>query len=146
MVARTFHFLVAALVVANPICCQMFGAGPCVPKGEEVACESDACQGECPCRQSREGNRGGQQHPAPPKPCDCPSGSYCQCLPAGAIVKEVASLEIADDVVAVLHVDVPPRQPESAADFPVPSTDGRAPPGKACPGRVMRCWNMSLIL
>ena len=147
MFARNLPAMIAVVIVANPVFCQMRGFCEGAP-----SCDCEECRGSCMCggladcgeRPERcDGPCKNQE--APTKPCDCPDGSYCQCLRAGAVIKAGPSLDDAqegfalDRITAVLTLARPTFRS-------VPDRFGeRFPRGKANPGRIARCLRMSFL-
>ena len=147
MFARNLPLLVVVLILANPVICQMLGFRGGAPWGDcEEFCASCMCEGHADCRERREQCDGPcENQEAPTKPCGCPDDSYCQCLCAGAVIKEAPSLDDAQDgfaldrITAVLTLARPTL-------CSVPDRFGeRFPRGKANPGRIVRCLCMSFL-
>ncbi len=138
MFARIFSPLLIVLILANPVVCQMRELCDCRP--------SDDCQPpctSCPCEQCDDPC---QKQEAPAEPYDCPGGSHCQCLSAGAVVTKAVSLGDAQvgsylgDIAAVPSLVRPTL-------VSVPDRLGEPPPrGKANPGRIARCLCVSWLL
>jgi hypothetical protein len=145
MSARVVHAFLITLILANPVCCRMVAYGWVVPS----ACSGGYC-GSCgseqgtPC-QGRNPGGTDRERPRPTRPCDSPDESFCQCFPAGAIVPEATSPDTARDAHAPDRIDVMPTAPRPEADFSSAGLHGRWPPGKANPGRFVRCLHASFL-
>jgi len=146
MFARNLTSLVVLLILANPVVCQMFGVGGGAPSDDcEDPCASSICDGDAGCCQRDRCKGPRQKREAPSEPCNCPGGAYCQCLAAGAVIKEAGSRDDAregfalDRITAVLTIARP-------TVCSVPDGFGeRSPRGKANPGRIARCLCMSFL-
>lgn len=124
------RILLAILILTNPICCQMFGSTGYVRSQESVAgCESCACDCE-PCQSPAE------NVPEKHVPCGCPNCELCQCVCAGAIVKDAVTIDnmaqgspadvIAEDPI----IDMSPPSDETRS-FDTPITCGQTNVGRA---------------
>ena len=143
MFARNLPSMIIVLIVANPVFCQIRGFCEGAP-----SCDCE----ECRCSWGCEGTADCQEQPAPcenqkapAEPCDCPDGSYCQCLRAGAVIKAGPLPIDAHEGFAFDRITVilPVARPTFRS---VSDRFGEClPRGKANPGRIARCLRMSFL-
>ncbi len=136
MQTRSFHLILAALVLTNPICCQMFGSTETVRLEEPV----EEC---CGCACDREPVA--QKESTPNVPCECPNCDLCQCVCAGAVVKDAVTVDHAGDdalvdVILERPIDAPSIPPHSAC-----SCDAQLARAGANVGRSARLRFASLL-
>ena len=147
MLSRSIPTMVVVLIVANPVFCQMRGFCEGVPSCDCRQCRgSCACQGLADCRECPEQCDAPCQHrQAPNEPCNCPDGSYCQCLRAGAVINPGPLPDDAQNRLAVDRVTPVPTLARPILSS-IPDRFGeRFPRGKANPGRIARCLRMSFL-
>lgn len=124
------RILLAILILTNPVCCQMFGSIGEVRSQESVAeCESCACDCE-PCQSPAENVP--EQH----MPCDCPNCELCQCVCAGAIVKDAVTIDDLDagiqgDAIAEIPFNILSPLSHQACSFDTPMACGQTNVGRA---------------
>lgn len=133
------RILLAILILTNPICCQMFGTLGVV-RSEEPVAECGRCACECePCEPSSDGED------VPHTPCECPNCEMCQCICAGAVIKDVVTV---DDSHRQPPVDVIVEHPlDGPSDLfqRVHSGDTPMACGEANVGRAARLLHSSLL-
>ena len=151
MVQCVLRFLLVGLVLANPAICQLVGCGAAIGSHSGELCRSACCgtaatidtchsngDGACPCS---------RRDPPAERPDDSPVDSYCQCFSAGAILEESASARISPDEPALDDVDM--RLVDQAGQGHANGTrievSAQPPPGKANPGRSVRCLHASWL-
>jgi hypothetical protein len=146
MFPRILPPLLVVLILANPVFCQMLGWGKGAPSGNCEECGALCmCEGDADCRERERCCGPCENQEAPTKPCHCADDSYCQCLCAGAVLEEAASLDEAQDglcidrITAVLTLARP-----TLCSFPDRFGE-RFPRGKANLGRIVRCLCMSFL-
>jgi hypothetical protein len=146
MFARSLVPLVVALIVANPVFCQMVGLCAGAPSADcEECCCSCQCEGSANCPKRRQCDGPCENQQAPTKPCGCTDDSYCQCICAGAVIKETPSPDhgqdgsVFDRIAAVATLARP-----TLCLFPDRFGE-RFPRGKANLGRIARCLRMSFL-
>ena len=147
MSARFFHFSFVALILTNPICCQMmgFGGGPDACCGVDPwDCCRDACRGTCEKSEGDVCSYPNEQAPAD-SPCDCPCGRICQCFPAGAICTEPTTFDIAQDELTPDCVDLTVALQQHDACPRRLRGHGRWHPNRANAGRIARIWHSSFL-
>ena len=147
MFARNLPTMVVVLIVANPVFCQMRGFCEGAPSYDCEECRASCtCGGPADCREGSEQSDGPREDQgAPTEPCNCPDGSYCQCLRAGAIIEAGPSLGDTQDWVALDQITVVPALARPALCL-IPERFGDPlPRGKANPGRIARCLRMSFL-
>ncbi len=139
MGTRVLPLLLAVIVLTNPICCQMLGS-VAVARPEEPTepCAGCACELE-PCESSDDSEN------VPHAPCECPNCDLCQCVCAGAVVKDVVTVEDIDgespiDAIVEPPLDLTPylTSAASACDAPVACGDTNV-------GRAARILHSSLL-
>lgn len=124
------RILLAILIFTNPICCQMFGSPEAVRSAEPVA-ERTGCACECePCQSSDE------NEPRRHVPCGCPNCELCQCVCAGAVVKDAVTVDDLDrgtqaGVIAESPINATSPLSHHACSFDTPITCGQTNVGRA---------------
>ena len=127
------RLLLAAIILTNPICCQMFGSTR-VLRAEEPIAECTGCACECgertqPAPSSDEGK-------TPPRPCDCPNCELCQCVCAGAVVVDIVTVADMDgrtliDAIAEHAIHLSSLFPHEFSPFGTLVSCGEANVGRA---------------
>ena len=143
MFAHNLPTMVVVLILANPVFCQMRGfceGAPSRDSEERRGCCT--CEGPADCGERPEPR---EDQEAPTEPCDCPDGSYCQCLRAGAVVKAGPSPDDTQDGSALDRVTAVPTFARPAARSVPDRFCKLFPRGKANPGRIARCLRMSFL-
>ena len=131
MFVRICSPLLIVLILANPVVCQMRELCAYRP--------SDDCQDRCtscPCEQCDDSR---QKQEAPAKPCDCPGGSHCQCLSAGAVVTKAVELDDAQVGFYLRGIAAVASQVRLTLVSAPDHLGGPPPRGKANVGRIARC-------
>ena len=147
MFACNLSCLLIALTLTNPIICQMLGCWRGSPSGVLGECRaSRACEARADCRKCCEHCADPcENRQAPVKPCSCPDDSYCQCLCAGAVIKEAPALDDSQDRLAFDRVTAAGILARPALRSAPDRFRQRFARGKANPGRVVRCLCMSFL-
>ncbi|MHB8901065.1 MAG: hypothetical protein ACYC6Y_20140 [Thermoguttaceae bacterium] len=136
------RLVLAVLIFANPICCQVSGSTPPV-RAEESAAGCD--EAGCGCNRDDEPNPRRDRGEMPRLPWECPNCDLCQCVCAGALVAEHHVLPDPDQgTLAEVVVEAPGLGP-SLLDLVKGPFAAPMACGEANVGRTARIRHASLL-
>jgi hypothetical protein len=136
-VSMPARLLLTVLILTNPICCQMFGSTGFV-RAEEPIADCGGCT--CECDKSPERDPSSDEG-KPHRPCECPNCEFCQCVCAGAVVKDVVRVDDMDgrtpiDAIAEYPIGAWPLFLVGVRSSDVPMACGEANVGRAARIRI----------